>query len=370
MNDRPSVIKNSLLSSIKNKENTTKENIDRADKINFNPVFSKIIITDQYGFIKQSPTHPPLTLKEITELNEKVEKWTQILNDYSTYSTTKFQKLKAGARKGVPDSLRGLAWKKFASISKFYQPNLYTSLLNNKTDVNDEVEAVILKDLDRTFPSNFHFTEKYGEGQRSLYHVLSAYAKYNKNTEYVQGMGFIAALLLTYMDEESAFYTLHSIMKKYEMEGFYLPGLPALKKHFYVLLCLMKKHVPKVYDILYRNDIVPTLYASEWFITLFTREVEFDILVRIFDVFFLEGFKVIYRFSLAFLKIKQYDIIRSESELSDLMNEVKRVYDGVQVDELFEEAFKLSISRKYIRQCEEQYERVKNDKNNEFVYMI
>ena len=370
MNDRPSVIKDSLLSSIKNKENTTKENIDRADKINFNPVFTKIIITDQYGFIKPSPTPPPLTQRDIAELNEKVEKWTQMLNDYTTYSTKKYQKLKARARKGVPDSLRGLAWKKFASISKYYKPNLYSSLLNNKNDINDEVEAVILKDLDRTFPLNFHFTEKYGEGQRSLYHVLSAYAKYNKNTEYVQGMGFIAALLLTYMDEESAFYTMHSIMKKYEMEGLYLPGFPDLKKHFYVLLCLMKKHIPKVYHILYQNDIVPTLYASEWFITLFTREVEFDTLVRIFDVFFVEGFKVIYRFSLAFLKLKQYDIIHSESELSDLMNEVKRVYDGITVDELFEEAFKFSISRNYIRQCEDEYERVKGDKNNEFVYMI
>ena len=36
-------------------------------------------------------------------------------------------------------------------------------------------------------------------------------------------MGFIAALLLTYMDEESTFFMMESLMKKYELEGLYKP---------------------------------------------------------------------------------------------------------------------------------------------------
>ena len=372
MNDiRPSVIKNNLFEAIENKENTTKENLSLADKINFNPIDNKIILTDQYGFIKkEEEKKEPMSQKEIEQLNEEIEQWNEMLTQFDIFSTSKLSKLKARNRKGVPEPLRGVAWKKYAGINQYIVPGLFSSLVNQKEGVNEDVESIILKDLDRTFPSNLHFTSKYGEGQRSLYHVLSAYARYNKDTEYVQGMGFIAALLLSYMDEESAFYTLHSIMKKYGLEGLYLPGFPDLKKKSYVLLCLMKKHIPKVYQTLYRNEIMPTLYASEWFITLFTRQLDFSILVRIFDCFLLEGFKVIYRFSLAFLKMRQDNIVSAGNEMADVMNEVKMVFDDIDIKKLFEEAFKFSISRAYIRKCEEDYERYKDDKTNEITYLL
>ena len=121
----------------------------------------------------------------------------------------------------------------------------------------------------------------------------------------------------------------------------------------------MKKHIPKVYQTLYRNEIMPTLYASEWFITLFTRQLDFSVLVRIFDCFLLEGFKVIYRFSLAFLKMRQDNIVSAGNEMADVMNEIKMVFDDIDMKKLFEEAFKFSISRAYIRKCEEDYERYK-----------
>ena len=81
--------------------------------------------------------------------------------------------------------------------------DLYKNLENEKTNI--DYERVILKDLDRTFPKQSHFKTKYGTGQRSLYRVLCSYSKYNKEIGYVQGMGFIADLLLTYVDEESRF---------------------------------------------------------------------------------------------------------------------------------------------------------------------
>lgn len=112
--------------------------------------------------------------------------------------------------------------------------NLISISLVESKDCDPEAEAVILKDLDRTFPHNFIFQDKYGSGQRQLYHVLSAYSKYNKSTGYVQGMGFITALLLTYMDQESSFFFLDCLMKKYGLEGFYLPDFPELKKN---ILC-------------------------------------------------------------------------------------------------------------------------------------
>jgi hypothetical protein len=47
-----------------------------------------------------------------------------------------------------------------------------------------------------------------GYGQDSLRNVLTYYAVFDKEVGYCQGMGFIAAMFLTYMPEEDAFYTL------------------------------------------------------------------------------------------------------------------------------------------------------------------
>jgi len=121
-------------------------------------------------------------------------------------------------------------------------------------------------------------------------------------------MGFICALLLTYMEEESVFWILNSLIDKYKMEGFYLPHFPGLEESFYILLALMKKHIPKVYDLFKRFNLHPSMYASQWFITIFAVNLKFDILVRIFDVFLLEGEKILYRFALAILKINEGEL--------------------------------------------------------------
>jgi len=52
---------------------------------------------------------------------------------------------------------------------------------------------------------------------------------------YVQGMGFIAGLLLLYMSEEDAFWTLVALLKgavQSPLEGLYQAGLPLLQQYF------------------------------------------------------------------------------------------------------------------------------------------
>jgi hypothetical protein len=117
-------------------------------------------------------------------------------------------------------------------------------------DEQTKAEKDIIKDLDRTFPENTFFRDKFGLGQRSLFNVLSMFAKYQLNTGYVQGMGFLTACFLNYMDEESAFCMLNTTMdnSKYEMRGFYDPGFPELDKAFYKLLSGLKRNFPKLYE--------------------------------------------------------------------------------------------------------------------------
>ena len=377
----PTIIEKDLIESVQKMENVTKENLELAEKIKFKNNTDRIIETDEFGFFKKdsniSDNNDNITMKkdtnkltkeQILTINARTEKWQDMLNNYQKYQTTKRAKLKSRTRKGIPDSLRSIVWQLFAGTDKLKEKNLFENL--NKQELDKDIEGVIIKDLDRTFPSCQLFKEKYGMGQRKLYRVLSNYSKYNKVLGYVQGMGYLAAIFLLYMDEESAFYMLHSLVKNYGFEGLYKEGFPDLKKKFYVLLNLEKKYIPKIYDIFKRDGVFISIYASQWLLCLFAKDLKPNILVRIFDVFLFEGFKVIYRFALAFLKLKEKEFISNKKGIFYSMNTIKLLFDNIDIDELFKVAFSFSLSRSHIKKYEEEYEQNKNNKDNEFVKQL
>ena len=377
----PTIIEKDLIESVQKMENVTKENLELAEKIKFKNNTDRIIETDEFGFLKKDSNISDnndniimkkdtnkLTKEQILTINARTEKWQDMLNNYQKYQTTKRAKLKSRTRKGIPDSLRSIVWQLFAGIDKLKEKNLFENL--NKQELDKDIEGVIIKDLDRTFPSCQLFKEKYGMGQRKLYRVLSNYSKYNKVLGYVQGMGYLAAIFLLYMDEESSFYMLHSLVKNYGFEGLYKEGFPDLKKKFYVLLNLEKKFIPKIYDIFKRDGVFISIYASQWFLCLFAKDLKPNILVRIFDVFLFEGFKVIYRFALAFLKLKEKEFISNKKGIFYSMNTIKLLFDNIDIDELFKVAFSFSLSRSHIKKYEEEYEQNKNNKDNEFVKQL
>ena len=371
-------IESKLITSIEKKENANRENLDLAGKINFKTIPDKIIETDEFGFLKkvERPGETPYENKDqenktekndLLLINSRTEKWIYMLEHYDLFSTKKFSKLKQRTRKGIPDNLRSNVWQLFGEMKKYYKKDLFNKISKEKLD--EDTEETIIKDLDRTYPSCQLFTDKYGNGQRKLFKVLSCYSLYNKEIGYVQGMSFIVALFLIYMDEESTFFMLDSVMNKYEMKGIYLPGFPDLKKKFYVLLNLEKKFLPKIYEVFKRDNILPSLYSSEWFLCLFTKDLKFKYVVRIFDVFLLEGFKVIYRFALAFLKLREKSFIQSNG-IMETMNALHETLDNVDVDTIFNVAFGFHLSKDQIKKYEAEYEKNKNNNNDEFMSQL
>ena len=138
-------IESEIIKSIQKKENPSLENLQNAEKINFNQ--NELLQTDQYGFIKSETDQKP---EDLLKINARLEKWNTMIKDFDGYLKNNFPKLKERTRKGIPDSLRAFVWQKFAEYDKYYIKDLYKNLENEKTNI--DYESVILKDLDRTFP--------------------------------------------------------------------------------------------------------------------------------------------------------------------------------------------------------------------------
>ena len=342
-------IEKKLLLSIENSEKIDGDKIKLAETINFKDTPDKIIETDEFGFLKDANAKKEDN-ESLLKYNARLEKWNYMLSNFDDFCKNNSAKLKKRVRKGIPDSIRAYAWQKIINLDEFYQKDVFQKL-------TDEAKCTFFK-------------EKYGGGQRQLYKVLVNYSKYNKEVGYVQGMGFIAALMLTYMDEERSFFMIHALMKKRELESLYLPGFPELNKKIYVLLNLQKRFIPKIYSVFRKFDVIPYSYASEWFLCLFSRNLRFNALVRIFDTFILEGYKVIYRFALAFLKTKEQKLIDCTG-LDVLFKILKECFENVDIEELFKIAFGFHLSKKEIENLEKEYDKNKGNKNaNEFMAQL
>lgn len=92
-------------------------------------------------------------------------------------------------------------------------------------NVAGEVETQIQKDVTRTYPEHRKFSNKSvhgAKGRSQLYNVLRAYAAFDQELGYCQGMNFLAGMLLIYLDsEEKAFGSLVLIMKERSLRDMY-----------------------------------------------------------------------------------------------------------------------------------------------------
>ena len=171
---------------------------------------------DKYGFYSTDKNHRSKILSpvESNRLNkkeaERLEKWEIMLKEWDRTMQSKSEVLKRRVRKGIPHVVRGRVWAKLSEVA-IYEVKYHDALerIVELPQCFDEID----RDLDRTFPRHQLFVRRNGSGQESLRNILRGYASIDPEIGYCQGMGFMAAMFLIYMDEASAFYCLISAMQ-------------------------------------------------------------------------------------------------------------------------------------------------------------
>ena len=264
--------------------------------------------------VGEALTGEEVPVKETADM-KRVRKWRKMLGitiaDWKSYVRVKPQVVQRRVRKGIPDSLRGYAWQVMSGGRelRIRHPGIYDQLVFFEHSASDND---IIKDICRTFPHHIFYSRRHGTGQRSLYNVLKAYSIYDRATGYVQGMGFVAGTLLLFMSEEDAFWVLVALLKgaiHEPVEGLYGPGMPLVQRCLYQFEGLMTEYLPRLSAHFARECIHPSMYASQWFITLFTYSLPFDVVLRIWDIFMLEGLKIVFQVGVALLQASEDDLL-------------------------------------------------------------
>ncbi|CAG9316546.1 unnamed protein product [Blepharisma stoltei] len=309
------------------------------------------IKVDKHGFI--SPSSSP-TSENITRENARLEKWQDMLVRWDYNIKRRFNFVKKRVRKGIPDCLRGKVWAEFAEIEQLksnYPENYYSNLTNFESD-NVSIRDIML-DIHRTFPNHILFRDD-GPGQQALFRVLKAYALHDTELGYCQGMGFLIAMLLIYMSEENAFWTLVAVMNKYELRGFYLPNMPGIYKALYKINSLFSHYIPHLWKHLQSLHFLPSVFAPSWIMTLYISVFKTDISLRILDIFFCEGTKIIYRVFINIFKNAKDELIGTN--IDEILEKLKILPEAYTPDEMIKSTFKISLGRKRLKDLEKEYE--------------
>jgi hypothetical protein len=100
--------------------------------------------------------------------------------------------------------------------------------------------------------------------------VVDRSRRYDPDVGYTQGLAFIVAALLLNMPEEEAFCVLVRLMHSYDLRSHFVPEMPGLQLRMYQFDRLLEDILPAVHLHLLRAGVKSSMYASQWFMTMFS----------------------------------------------------------------------------------------------------
>ncbi|KAM3395290.1 growth hormone-regulated TBC protein 1 [Capsicum galapagoense] len=221
--------------------------------------------------------------------------------------------LKKLIRKGIPPVLRPKVWfslsgaaKKKSTVPESYYQDMTMAVEDKVTAATKQIDH----DLPRTFPG--HPWLDTSEGHAALRRVLVAYSFRDSDVGYCQGLNYVAALLLLVMKtEEDAFWMLAVLLENVLVNDCYTNNLSGCHVEQRVFKDLLTKKCPRLAAHLDSLEFDVSLVCTEWFLCLFSKSLPSETTLRVWDVLFYEGGKVLFHVALAIFKMNEEALLRA-----------------------------------------------------------
>lgn len=256
---------------------------------------------------------------------------------------------------GLPPGVRGRVWSLAIGNELNITPELYEIFLSRAKEkwrsysetssVNDsesdggasladrESSLDLIKlDISRTFPSLFIF-QKGGPYHDLLHSVLGAYTCYRPDIGYVQGMSFIAAVLILNLEEAEAFITFANLLNKPCQMAFFRVDHELMLKYFAAFEIFFEENLPRLFSHFQTNSLTPDLYLIDWIFTLYSKSLPLDVACRVWDVFCRDGEESLFRTGLGILRL--YEDVLVQMDFIHIAQFLTRLPDDLQAQTLF-----------------------------------
>ncbi|XP_061525028.1 TBC1 domain family member 14 isoform X2 [Phycodurus eques] len=273
-------------------------------------------------------------LEERCKLEESIgsaaQTWNQeVLPNWSAMCTSR--RVRDLWWQGIPPSVRGKVWSLAVGNELNITHELYNICLarakekwrstpagaaeaeSQDADSSDRESSLelIKLDISRTFPQLCIF-QKGGPYHDVLHSILGAYTCYRPDVGYVQGMSFIAAVLILNLDTADAFIAFANLLNKPCQMAFFRVDHSLMLTYFAAFEVFFEENLPKLFAHFKKNNLTPDIYLIDWIFTLYSKSVPLDLASRVWDVFCRDGEEFLFRTALGLLRLFQDVLTRMD----------------------------------------------------------
>ena len=143
------------------------------------------------------------------------------------------------------------------------------------------------------------------------------------------------------------------------LRDLYLPQMVEAQRVLFVFKKLGRQHLPRLWIHLEAQQLDPTMYATEWAMTMFCRGFHFDLVTRVMDIYLNEGYKVVFRVMLALMKNVEETLTSSSFE--QIMDTLRKIPELTDVNVIMDIAYNIRVKRADITKYAAEYDGMKRE---------
>eukprot|EP00658_Telonema_sp_P-2_P021920 TRINITY_DN18746_c0_g2_i2.p1 TRINITY_DN18746_c0_g2~~TRINITY_DN18746_c0_g2_i2.p1 ORF type:complete len:128 (-),score=33.61 TRINITY_DN18746_c0_g2_i2:194-577(-) len=117
---------------------------------------------------------------------------------------------------------------------------------------------------------------------------------------------------------------------------------------------LSLKEIPKLQAHFDRLGVDPSFFAAQWFLTLFVYHFQFRALLRVWDIFMCEGWKIVFRCALALMKWEEKTLL--SLPFDRILPALKNLHEGKNPDEIVERSLKIKFKTDELAKLRQRYD--------------
>ncbi|XP_066892828.1 TBC1 domain family member 14 isoform X3 [Kogia breviceps] len=149
----------------------------------------------------------------------------------------------------------------------------------------------------------------------------------------VQGMSFIAAVLVLNLDTADAFIAFSNLLNKPCQMAFFRVDHGLMLTYFAAFEVFFEENLPKLFAHFKKNNLTPDIYLIDWIFTLYSKSLPLDLACRVWDVFCRDGEEFLFRTALGLLKL--FEDILTKMDFIHAAQFLTRLPEDLPAEELF-----------------------------------